>query len=386
MFTRFNQVFLDTEHARQFIMSGERDWCGILFYKIDFRACQVPWVDVNYTRTAFIACQFEWDTPLPMMMNRGAFVLNQLPDVPYDPYHIDLYTPEELMGPRNGDYSSYLDADIYAHYSRHHTHEPSLLEFFAQWMHDYAIQVALANFLRYDTPDPRKVVGIMGGHSRWRTNPEYRTVAEIARALSRKGFCIATGGGPGAMEAANLGAWLSPYPDSALDDALAILAQNPQYTDKGYLESAWKVRNLFPAGGSSLSVPTWFYGHEPTNIFATNIAKYFSNSIREDGLLAVSNYGIIYTPGRAGTVQEIFMDATQNHYGAFKYVSPMIFFGKEFFGEESGIMPVLKWLSKGLQYADMLTLTDDPEEVVRVVESYTLTTYNKALSSHAAGK
>lgn len=386
MFTRFTQVFLSTDEARAFVESGEKNWSGILFYKIDFRSLSIPWTDIIYTRTAFVACQFDWNVPLSLLMSRGAFILNQLPDVPYDPYHIGLYKPEELMAPRNGNYSSYLDADIYAHYAKHLKHEPSLLEFFAQWMHDYAIQVSLANFLGYETAHPLKVVGIMGGHSRWRTNPEFRTVAEIARALTRRGFCVATGGGPGAMEAANLGAWLSPYPDNALDDALAILGENPQYTDKGYLESAWKVRNLFPDGARSLSVPTWFYGHEPTNIFATHIAKYFSNSIREDGLLAISNYGIIYTPGRAGTVQEIFMDATQNHYGAFKYVSPMIFFGKEFFGEESGILHVLKWLSKGLQYADMLTLTDDPEEVVRVVENYTLTTYNKNLSSHAAGK
>ena len=53
--------------------------------------------------------------------------------------------------------------------------------------------------------------------------------------------------------------------------------------------------------GPSLAVPTWFYGHEPSNLFASHIAKYFSNSIREDTLLAVALYGIVFAPGSAGT-------------------------------------------------------------------------------------
>lgn len=384
MFKKFKKVFLDNETAMEFIDSGNRDWRDILFYKINFAARSIPWHQIQCEGASFIACQFEWETPLPMLMSQGGFFLNRLPDTPYDPYHAGLYSPEELMGPRDGDYGNYLDTEIYAHYLRQGDREPSLLEFFTQWIHDYAVQVSLGNFLELNSPEPRKVVGIMGGHSRWRTNPEYKAVAEIARSITRKGYCIATGGGPGAMEAANLGAWLAPYPDESLDQALKILGEVPQYTSPGYLECAWKARNMFPDGGRSLSVPTWFYGHEPTNIFASDIAKYFSNSIREDGLLSISNYGIIYTPGRAGTVQEIFMDATQNHYGAFKYVSPMIFFGEEFFGRESGIMHVLRWLSKGLQYSEMLHLTDDPAEVVRVVENYQLTPYAKSQASKAA--
>ena len=43
------------------------------------------------------------------------------------------------------------------------------------------------------------------------------------------------------------------------------------------------------AGGrraSSLGVPTWFYGHEPPGVFVDGLAKFFSNAVREDGLLA----------------------------------------------------------------------------------------------------
>ena len=64
----------------------------------------------------------------------------------------------------------------------------------------------------------------MGGHRLLRTDAMYREVAELGRSMSRAGWHVATGGGPGAMEAANLGAWLAPADDAALDTALRLLA------------------------------------------------------------------------------------------------------------------------------------------------------------------
>ena len=63
---------------------------------------------------------------------------------------------------------------------------------------------------------------------------------------------------------------------------------------------------------------------EPISLFASHIAKYFSNSIREDGLLAVATAGIVFAPGGAGTMQEIFQDGAQNAYRVFGR-SPMAF-------------------------------------------------------------
>jgi len=78
--------------------------------------------------------------------------------------------------------------------------------------------------------------------------------------------------------------------------------------------------------GPSIGIPTWLYGHEPPTPLATEHAKYFDNSIREDGLLAVATSGVVFAPGRAGTLQEIFQDAAQNYYESVAdRFSPMVF-------------------------------------------------------------
>src|SRR4029434_10760890 len=91
------------------------------------------------------------------------------------------------------------------------------------------------------------------------------------------------------------------------------------------------VRARRPRGGESLGVPTWVYVNEPTSAFATHIAKYFTNSIRENGLLAIARSGVVYAPGGAGTEQEIFTDTAQNSLNLYQVRSPMVFFGRQFF-------------------------------------------------------
>ena len=64
-------------------------------------------------------------------------------------------------------------------------------------------------------------------------------------------------------------------------------------------------------------------------------------------------------------MQEIFQDAVQNHYLSFGFASPMIFLGKSFWSEEMPIYPLLQQLSDRGKYKNLLlTLTDDPEEVI----------------------
>ena len=122
----------------------------------------------------------------------------------------------------------------------------------------------------------------------------------------------------------------------------------------------------------SVGIPTWLYGHEPPAIFATHIAKYFANSVREDGLLAIAKHGVIFAPGSAGTTQEIFMDATQNHYKTFGHISPMVFLGTERYVEETGLFPMLQRLAEGRDYAELLHLTDEPDDVVEFISKFEL--------------
>src|SRR4051812_35914184 len=151
----------------------------------------------------------------------GARLL-EIPDgIPYDPFRTSLYTRDELM-------AGGLDARVERHVLDHGFRAPPAPEALAQRLHDHAIDLALANFLCVEG-DPRRVVGIMGSAVTPRDDPWYRAAAELGRLAARAGYLVASGGGPGIMEAANLGAFLAPRDDAALDDAIAQLAQAPSY-------------------------------------------------------------------------------------------------------------------------------------------------------------
>ena len=193
-----------------------------------------------------------------------------------------------------------------------------------------------------------------------------------------------SGGGPGAMEATHLGAWMAGRNELEFQDALHILATAPMYTDEGWLETAWRVHDRFPQKEfQSLGIPTWLYGHEPSTPLATHIAKYFENSIREDGILSIAKGGILYTPGSAGTLQEVFQEAVQNHYLTLGYSSPMFFLGTEFWTKEVPIWPLMMDLTeRGIYKNLILTLTDKKEDVERVLRE----AKNRPLSNSPEGE
>jgi predicted Rossmann-fold nucleotide-binding protein len=283
-------------------------------------------------------------------------------DLPYDPFRTELYTREELMGGWPGET---LDRRIERHVLDNGFRSPPAAEALAQRLHDHSIDVALSTLLCRD-PHTR-VVGVMGGATTPRTDPWYARVAELARSLAREGYLVASGGGPGTMEAANLGALLAPRDDDVLDEALAILARAPAYEGVGqpYVDAGAEVHERFAAGGGvSIAIPTWFYPGEPVGQFATHVAKYFANSIREDGLLAIAVAGVVFAPGRAGTIQELFQDAAQNAYG-IRGRSPMVLFGTHYYGTEPSIHAVLREEARRFGGFDhLIALTDDPDEVL----------------------
>ena len=115
-------------------------------------------------------------------------------------------------------------------------------------------------------------------------------------------------------------------------------------------------------------MPTWFYGHEPTNVFATGIAKYFANALREDTLLHRCRGGIVYLPGQAGTVQEIFQAVTENFYAAdASLVAPMVLVGVEYWTRTYPAWPLLRALGEGRAMGAAVHCVDTVEEAAALV-------------------
>jgi predicted Rossmann-fold nucleotide-binding protein len=220
--------------------------------------------------------------------------------------------------------------------------------------------------------DEKQVVGIMGGHGLLRTEDSYRQVVLVSKKLTESGCLMVSGGGPGAMEATHLGAWMAGRSEEETDHAISILKEAPSFNDKRWLNTALQVMLEYPQEQYvSLGVPTWLYGHEPATPFATHIAKYFDNSIREDSILSIAKGGVIYSPGSAGTMQEIFQEAVQNHYLSFGYASPMIFMGSSYWTKEMPVWPFMQHLiDKGKYKNLLLTLTDSMDEIIQTIVEF----------------
>jgi predicted Rossmann-fold nucleotide-binding protein len=312
----------------------------------------------------FLGCVFT-PTVEDQLRKSGALLFPRLPDLPFDPYRGRPYDAVELYG--TGEYAASLDAKVYAwaHTQRAHPLTAEL----GTTLHDHSITDALDDLTSH--LEPHNIVGVMGGHTIARTDDAYRAAVELGASLTAAGRTVFTGGGPGAMEAANLGAYLSPWPDS-LDDALAIMKPAPSYRPSldAWAQSAFRVRARWPItdAGRSLSIPTWFYGHEPTNVFATEIAKYFSNALREDTLLHRCEGGVVFLPGQAGTVQEIFQAANENFYAAdASLIAPLILVSRQYWTDTYAAWPLLRRLGAGRPMGELIYCVDDVHEATQLL-------------------
>jgi predicted Rossmann-fold nucleotide-binding protein len=295
----------------------------------------------------------------------GALVFPPVPNLPFDPYRGLLYSPDELFDGLEKGYEQTPDALAYAWFQRTKA-DGDIYASMLRSVHDDAVSDALDELLR-----GTRVVGVMGGHAMARGTREYAGAARLGRELARAGLTVATGGGPGAMEAANLGAWLARRGAGDLDEALAMLSEVPSFEPsvQDWAAAARAVRDRFPDGAESLGIPTWHYGHEPPNLFATAIAKYFHNAAREAILLQVCDAGIVFLPGAAGTVQEVFQDACENYYADESSVAPMVLVGTGYWTEELPVWPLLRALAKGHRMESRVHLVDTVEEAAALVGS-----------------
>ena len=297
------------------------------------------------------------------------------PHAPINPYRAALYAPEELYsGLLESGYESTPDALAY-HWSRDGALRHDAFVTLLRAIHDDSMGDALDEFV-----DGRQVVGVMGGHALARGRTPYAAAAHLGHDLASADLVVVTGGGPGAMEAANLGAFAQQR--AALDAALERLAPVPSFRPDiaAWAALALEVRaDLARAHEptrtpSSLGIPTWFYGHEPPNVFCDGIGKYFSNAIREDGLLARSTAGLVVLEGAAGTVQEIFQAVTPLFYAPTgTTLAPLVLVGQEYWSETVPVWAAIKALGLG-QGADRrgsmgaaTHLVDTAEEAAAIV-------------------
>ncbi|HEY8701347.1 MAG TPA: Rossmann fold nucleotide-binding protein [Arthrobacter sp.] len=336
---------------------------------IDLRGRSAALDVLDVEGAIFLGCTFDPGVE-DRLRRRGALIFPRLEGVPFDAYRARLYTPQELYaGLADAPYEKLPDALVYQ-WSIQPGQRHRLDSTLASALHDHAIGDALEEFTRSDFCAGRTVVGVMGGHAARRGSEGFAQAAALGRLLALSSRVVATGGGPGAMEAANFGAYLSSVPETEVHGALAGLSSVPGFRPSvsAWARAAAAVVERFPGGTPSLGIPTWFYGHEPPNYFATHIAKYFANSIREAVLLGLCSGGIIFLPGAAGTVQEIFQDACENFYSAREAVTPMVLVGRRHWEEEYPAWPALQKLAAGRPMADRIFLVDSVEEALAVIE------------------
>ena len=395
-----------------FLANPARDWSKAILHGLDLSPKPLEQRLLRETPKGAVLIGCTAQPRLAAYFGRhGALIVPPPPDsIGFAPFPTKLYNAGSLLGgfdPNSPDasYRKTYDWTAYLVSMDPKTKLPladlSADAVMFERLHDYSIEYALREFLQPASGAPPKVVAIMGGHERQRAefdgpaDSPYMQIALLAWRLAQSGFTIATGGGPGAMEAGNLGAWFAGRPEEELRAAVRMLAAVPTiqpspgsdlWNSGEWMAPAFRVMEAFPLKPTSkgteksLGVPTWFYGHEPPNPFATHIAKYFQNSIREDGLLTLANRGVIFAEGSGGTIQEIFQDACLNYYATPARQAPMVLFGSDYWNPASissdptkdkrkPVYPLLLKLAQEKKFSHLLTLTDSVDDVVAFITS-----------------
>lgn len=367
---------------------------------VDLRSLDDAFAALNVMSCAFLGCVIG-DKLFEKIRADDASLVTDLPALPktLPAFAPGIYTVADLYDGIAEDGSDWEKTPDWAGFDFFNVKKnvPRVLEplqSIAARMHDTVQEQAVRAFLK-----DRDVIAIMGGHDVKRQLEDedvaagkadlYWECVSIAKTLTEKGFLILTGGGPGVMEAGNLGALLAGEPDTKVAEVRAILI-NEGFEDKAWRRTGMEARAKILGNWMtqptdtkfSLGIPTWLYGHEPPNMFASHHSKMFYNSLREDGLVTLANKGIIFFEGNAGTIQEIFQDLTQNYYlGAGQLPTPMVFYNAGGYWERpcdepywptgfppdkrKPLMPLVKQLASEKRIQPSVLVTSKPDDVVK---------------------
>ena len=186
----------------------------------------------------------------------------------------------------------------------------------------------LAGFEAVDRID-RPAVSVFGSARVKEGSPVYDAAREVGRCFAQAGFAVVTGGGPGVMEAANRGA--------RDGDGLSV--------------------------GFNIMLP-----HEQSGNPYCDISLTFKHFYARKTMFVKAAEGFVVFPGGFGTMDELFEALTLIQTGKIEHF-PLVLFDTDYWGE------MLDWASQellangmiSLSDLDLMTVTDDPDEAVRVV-------------------
>jgi uncharacterized protein (TIGR00730 family) len=174
-------------------------------------------------------------------------------------------------------------------------------------------------------------VSIFGSARTAPEDPQYRQAREVARRLGEEGYAVITGGGPGAMEAANLGA-----------------------AEAG-------ARSI----GLGIDLPHE-QGMNPHVELALQFHYFFTRKIM---FVRYASAFVVF-PGGFGTLDELFEAATLRQTEKIRWF-PIVLFGTDYW------RGLVDWLRDPVQAqgkisaadVDMLEVTDDPARVVELART-----------------
>ena len=188
----------------------------------------------------------------------------------------------------------------------------------------------LAGFQAVDQID-RPAVSIFGSARIREGTPTYESARATARAFAESGFAVVTGGGPGVMEAAN--------------------------------------RGCKEAGGLSVGFNIELPMEQGLNPYC-DIGLTFHHFYARKVMFVKAAEGFVIFPGGFGTQDELWEALTLIQTGKIGNF-PVVLFDSDYWAE------LLDWLRKEMledglisrEDVELLYVTDDPKEVVRLVVS-----------------